>query len=1054
MNGLPGFRRLNTYSGWFVFLIAAIVYIVCIEPTASFWDCGEYIACSYGIETGHPPGAPLFLLVAKVFSLFSFGNKELVAPLVNTMSAIASAFTVLFLFWSITHLARKVLLRSEEDYSSEKKWLVIAAGAVGALSYAFTDSFWFSAEEGEVYALSSFFTAIVFWAMLKWEDNYGEAHADRWLVFIAYMIGLSIGVHLLNLLAIPALVFIWFFRRYGRPNLLRLLLACVISVALLGGIQDLLIPGIVKLAGMCELLFVNRFGFGFNSGIIAFFTLLVLLIAAGIFLSKRFRIYWLNTALLCITVLLIGYSSFFVLVIRAQAVTPINEGDPSNPVSLLSYLNREQYGDWPILYGQYYNSPLDSEKPYSDGDPVFVKDTASGKYIVSDWRRNEIPNYDPQGCVFFPRMYSSGHAAGYESWGKVEGRDVTFTDKKGKSKTVHLPRYGENLRYFTVYQCGWMYGRYFFWNFLGRQNDRLGYGNDAEGNFLFGISAIDNARLGDYDLMPDFQKKNKARNRYFLIPFLLGIFGIFWQLIFAKRDLLVVWLLFIFTGIVIILYLNQTPWQPRERDYAYVGSFYAWSIWIGLGVPALYQMIRSLMRPLQAVAVATAFSMLSPLLLFFQNLDDHNRSGRTVACDLAVNMLESCEKNAILFTFADNDTFPLWYAQEVLGIRTDVRIVCLSLLRSDWYIDQAKRKQYSSDPLPISMQHWQYREGTRDYVYFDDREDTVDIRETVRSFSSENPDEKYVTIYGDSINLIPSRNVSMIVDKKAISENFRGYAFAENQIADTIVWRMRGSYLMKDQLVILDVLANNNWERPVYFAANMPVTSYAGLDEYLMLEGLAFRFVPVKNKREHASLQGRPQVNLTKAYNRLMNGGWGGLKDPAVYSDETVARMFAEPMTVSCAQTATALVESGRYAEALKLIDKCTQEIPATQVPPGVSWMEMTEAAYIAGQKTKDYALADRLSRQIFEHTFNSVRWYSDMTLQPHDIGDQRNVMENIVLMADDFGNTALANEFREKMHNAQMQVPPPPMDDEALLHIMDSLGIDPDSLFMDTMGK
>ncbi|HEU4719415.1 MAG TPA: DUF2723 domain-containing protein, partial [Bacteroidia bacterium] len=517
------FRKLNNRAGWVVFILAAIVFCSCIEPTASFWDCSEYIACANGLETGHPPGAPFFLLIAKFFSLFSFGDKTLVAPLVNIMSATASAFTVLFLFWTITHLARKIMLRKNEDHTSCKMWLVIAAGAIGALSYAFTDSFWFSAEEGEVYALSSFFTAIVFWAMLKWEDMADDPHSDRWLVFIAYMVGLSVGVHLLNLLTIPAMVFIGYFRKTKRITWWGFSLAGICSVLLLGGVQDMIIPGIVNLAGKTELYFVNDLHLPFNSGTIFYFGTLLLLLIGGIAFSHGKKIRWLNTTLIAFTVLLIGYSSFFVLVIRSQAGTPINEGSPTNAISMLSYLNREQYGDWPILYGQYYNSPLDAEQPYLDGNPVYVKDAAKGKYIVSDARKASVPNYDPKGCTYFPRMYDSGHGEGYSSWADVQGTPTTFSDKGGKTFSENIPTFGENMRFFITYQCGWMYMRYFMWNFCGRQNDRTGYGNDAEGNMLTCIPFVDNERVGNQDLLPPSQKNNKAHNRYFLIPLLLGI---------------------------------------------------------------------------------------------------------------------------------------------------------------------------------------------------------------------------------------------------------------------------------------------------------------------------------------------------------------------------------------------------------------------------------------------------------------------------------------------------------------------------------------------------
>jgi Protein of unknown function (DUF2723) len=1009
MNFLPEYKSLNNRIGWLVFLISAIVYTICIEPTASFWDCGEYIACANGLETGHPPGAPFFLLIARFFALFSFGNPELVAPLINFMSGIASAFTILFLFWSITRLAKKILIRSEDDFTSEKKWLVIVAGAVGSLSYAFTDSFWFSAVEGEVYALSSFFTAIVFWAILKWEEVADEAHADRWLIFIAYMIGLSIGVHLLNLLTIPAIVFIWYFRKYEKTKLLGFLITSLVSVLLLGGIQDVLIPGIVNLAGKTELFFVNELGWKFNNGIIFFFSLLVSFILLGLFLSQQFKIVWLNTTLLAFTVLLIGYSSFAILVIRSNAITPINEGNPSNPVSLLSYLNREQYGDWPLFYGPHFNTPLDEEKPYLDGNPVYVKDEKSGKYIISDARKESIPNYDARGCTFFPRMYSRSHAKGYQNIAGVQGRPVIFTYKKKPADTVLIPTAWENMKFFFGYQCGQMYLRYFAWNFVGKQNDRQSSGSDAEGNYILGINPLDGLRLGDQSLRPEFEKQNKANNRYFAIPFLLGLLGFIWHLSTSRRDAFVVGLLFIFTSFSILFYLNQTPWQPRERDYAYVGSFYAWSIWIGLGAIGVFTWLRSTFSSAKILIAASAISFLSPVLLFVQNFDDHNRSGRTVAKDLAINMLESCEQNAILFTYADNDTFPLWYAQEVLGVRRDVRIICLSLFRSDWYIDQAKRKQYNSDPLPISLENWEYRDGTRDYVYISESVDTISIQEAAEWMSTTDPERTYTGDNGELINYIPSRDISYEIDRKAIQENFASYHFADSLLKDKMYWRLRGNYLMKDQITVLDILANNNWKRPVYFAVNMPSNTYAGLDDYLMLEGLAYRMVPVANPREEGNLMGRPQVNMDKCYRLLTNEfSWGGLQNPAVYSDETVARMFASPMRFASAKTVSALVEAGRMKEAMILMNKCANTIPELQVPVDEYWMEFVQAAYVAN----DMESATRISDILFEHAFKSLLWYQTMSVGPYDMYEQRNRMQDLLMLADEFGNTVVAARY------------------------------------------
>jgi hypothetical protein len=1037
------FRKYNLIAGWAVFIFAAIIYCLTIEPTASFWDCGEYIACSYGLEAGHPPGAPFFLLLGRFFSLFTFGHTEYVAASINILSALASAFTVLFLFWSITHLAKKVLLKTDENFTRPNFILILCAGAVGALSYAFSDSAWFSAEEGEVYALSSFFTAIVFWAMLKWENVADEPRSDRWLIFIAYMIGLSIGVHLLNLLTIPALVFIWYFRK-RKVSVKGMLITSVVALAMLGGVQDLIIPGIVNLAGKTELFFVNRLGWAFNSGIIFYFASVIILLAAGLYLSYRYRIVWMNTALLSFTVLLIGYSSFFVLVIRAQAGTPINENNPSNAISLLSYLNREQYGDWPLLYGQNFNTPLDTKQPYLDGNPLYVKDEKSGKYIISDPRKELIPNYDKRGCTFFPRMYSAGHATSYPSWGGgITGDSTVFTDGSGRVTAVErIPTFGDNFRFFCAYQVGWMYLRYFAWNFIGRQNDHGGYGDDASGNVLTGISFVDDARLGDQDLLPESQRNNKARNRYFAIPFLLGILGFIWQIQRSKRDTMVTTLLFVFTGLAIVFYLNQTPGQPRERDYAYVGSFYAYSIWIGLGALCIFEFIRKKLTPMNAVMVAMVCSVSSPVLLLAQNWDDHDRSGRTVAQDIAVNFLNSCEKNAILFTYADNDTFPLWFAQEVLGVRRDVRIVCISLFRSDWYIDQAKKKQYTSDPLPVSLSHWQYRDGTRDYIQvYDESTDTMDLRKMVQLFTTKNPGEFYTNKNGDTINFLPTRHACLPVDK----ENFLaqgGYTGSASSLDDTIFWPLRGSYFLKDQVAILDILAHNDWKRPVYFAINMPGSAYAGLDDYLELEGLAYRLVPTKNTREQKSLRQRPQVNLDKTYNLVMSFGYGGLKDPDVYADETTQRMFVDPMRFVASVLANALAEEERYKEAIAVIKKCTTEIPASQIPPDDAWLDLINAAYYA----EDMALAEQLSKTAFKEYFTSLRWYksfdAERGIKPiWAIESCKSGIISLIEMAETYGNKELSEQFQSQMKLLGYNVPKPPPEPEEDDTVPDSVG-------------
>jgi hypothetical protein len=954
------YRKINLISGWVVFFISALVYICTLEPTASFWDCGEYIACSWGLEAGHPPGAPFFMILGRFFGLFSLGNNDNVAWWINCMSALASAGTVMFLFWTITHLARKIVLKNHDAFSQGRMVLIMISGMCGSLTYAFTDSFWFSAVEGEVYALSSLFTAVVFWAMLKWEEQANDERSDRWIVLIAALIGMSIGVHLLNLLTIPALVFIYYFRRTAAITFSGILKTFVVAILILGGIQNVLIPGIVKLAGKAELLFVNDFGFGFNTGIIVFFVFVLASIAFGIWYSAKNNIRWLNTTAMSFLVLLLGYSSFLVIVIRANAGTPINENNPSDPVSLLSYLNREQYGDWPLLYGPQYSTPKDPDRPWVDGNPVYVKDEVSGKYIVSDSRRGSEPNYADEACVFFPRMHSSGHRTAYENWVKgMEGRTVEIVDSAGRVTPATVPKFTENMQFFFSYQVGWMYMRYFMWNFCGKQNDFAGYGGDADGNWRSGIGPLDRYRFGNEALAPKEMQDNKGNNVYWCLPLLLGFLGMIYHLIASGRDALVTALLFVFTGLSIVVYLNQTPWQPRERDYAYVGSFYAFAIWIGLAIMWIYD-TKKLFGRAFTLSLAVSLSGIVPVIVLTQNWDDHDRSNRTVARDLAVSMLESCEQNGILFTYADNDTFPLWYAQEVLGVRRDVRIVCLSLFRSDWYIDQAKKKYYTSEPLPISMNHWEYREGTRDWLSIEGN-DTMALADVVEFFKSDDLNYKYETVAGDTVNYIPARNVYIPAD------NDSGY----------ILWPISGSsYILKDQIVILDILAHNNWERPIHFAVNMPGSTYGGLSNYLQLEGLTYKLVPTENMRVDGDLLERPQVNLQKCYDLFMKKfSWGGLQDPDVYADQTVQRMFSDPYRSSVAVTAHALAESGMNEQASGLIRICARNIPANQVAPDDYWISMVDAAYQCGDEVQ----GDSMGITAFNYALKSVQWYRTM---------------------------------------------------------------------------
>ena len=816
---MSSYTRINNLLGWIVFILASIVYISTAEPTASFWDCGEYIATAYKLQVGHPPGAPLFQLIGRFFSLLAFGDTSQVAFTINVMSALSSSFTILFLFWTLTMLARKLALRSG-DMTDSKLIAVFGSGVVGALAYTFSDSFWFSAVEGEVYAMSSFFTALVFWAILKWDENADQPHSFRWLIFIAYMIGLSIGVHLLNLLAIPAIAMVYYFRKFKSPNVKGMIVTFFLSIIILGIIMSGIIPWVVRIASGFELFFVNSIGLPFHSGTVIYFALIITGIVLGIrYTRKKQKVIW-NTVLWSLTFILIGYSSFFMLIIRSNANTPIDENNPEDAISLLAYLNREQYGDWPVLHGNYFNAPI---VEHADGNPVYRRDSAKGKYVIINENEGSIPVYDPDFTTIFPRMWNNTdrqYINDYKKWSKLQGTPVEVKDDYGETKVLYKPTFRENLRYFFRYQLNHMYFRYFMWNFSGRQDDIQGTSDRKNGNWMSGIKFLDEARLGPvYDVPPSLE--NKARNYFYMLPLLLGLIGLFWQIRKDYKNMLVVALLFIMTGIAIVVYLNQHSPQPRERDYAYAASFYAFAIWIGMGVYALFDIIGKKFNPLFAAYGVSALSLIFvPGIMAKEGWDDHDRSGRYTALAMASNYLNSCAPNAILFTNGDNDTFPLWYAQEVEGIRTDVRVVNLSLLNTEWYIEQMKRKAYDSDPVPFSLPWDQYKDGTHNFTYFFENENLknhVELRELFNIMKN-NPDKlKMQTRFGP-IEFIPTKKVKLTIDKAQILKTGTVLPERADEIVDEIAWTLKGSGIGKNHLMVLDMLAANNWERPVYFA--------------------------------------------------------------------------------------------------------------------------------------------------------------------------------------------------------------------------------------------
>ncbi|MGB4292076.1 MAG: DUF2723 domain-containing protein [Bacteroidales bacterium] len=1002
------FQLINNTTGWVVFAVAATTYLMTIEPTASLWDCGEFIASAFKLEVGHPPGNPVFMVIAKFFTLFAGGDVTKVAVMVNAMSAIASAFTILFLFWTITHLARKILIKNPEDYSTGRIIAIMAAGIVGAVAYTFSDSFWFSAVEGEVYALSSFFTAVVFWAILKWENCADEEYSERWIILIAFLMGLSIGVHLLNLLTVPGIVLVYYFRKYKfswRGFVISTLISFLILALLLYGI----IPGIVKLAAKFDLFFVNTLGLPINSGMLTLAVLtaimfvlairatllssekkqITILAVSALFLSGIWIIsdsavlniillaivayfVWhsagknlklLNSILTVIAVILIGYSSTAIIVIRSSANPPLDENNPENPFNLLYFLNREQYGSRPLLKGPYFNAPVLN---YHDGKPKYS--VVDGKYKVTSHELER--EYDKRFITFFPRMWSdqSDHQQVYEEWSRMKGIPIQVTDSDGGKKVIRKPRFIENLRFMFSYQLDFMYFRYFMWNFSGRQNDTQSYGGAANGNWITGINFLDEPRVGNIKDMPEEMKKDPSRNVYYMLPFILGLIGLIYHFGKDYRDWWIIMLLFIMTGIAIVIYLNQYPNQPRERDYAYVGSFYFYTVWIGLGVLAVFEWLSKIMNEKIASAISGVVCFAAvPLIMGTQNWDDHDRSGRYLARDVASNYLNSCAPGAIIFTNGDNDTFPLWYAQEVEGVRTDVRVCNLMLLNTDWYIDQMKHKTYESDPLPISLPSYKYYDGVNNQVFIVEKtKDPVNIKTIIDWVMSENEATKIRISPTEKLDIIPSRTIRIPVDTAAVIASGTVKKEDADKMVPYIDIKLKGNSIMKSQLIILDILANNNWKRPIYF-----VTGYhndaMGLEEYFQLEGLAYRLVPIKSHNNSWLDYGRVDAEIL--YNNMMNKFvWRGAKEENVYLDYNHKRtLIVVKARLNYARLAKELASQGKHEKALQVLNYCMETFPANKVPYDMYIPDIIEAYYLAGDSNKAIELTKNMSDYYFK---------------------------------------------------------------------------------------
>ena len=1070
------YRLVDNILGCLAFVIAAFVYCSTIEPTASFWDCPEFITTGYKLEIGHPPGAPFFMLTANLFSQFASDPSQ-VARMVNIMSALLSATTIMFLFWTITHLTRKLILKDWDALTTGKLIAIEASGMVGALIYTFSDTFWFSAVEGEVYAYSSAFTAIVFWLILKWEDHADEPHSDRWLVLIFFLMGLSIGVHLLNLLCIPAIVLVYCYRRYPNIEVKGSLIALVVSFVVVAAVLYGVIQGIITVGGWFELFFVNTLGLPFNTGEVIYIICLVAAVLWAIYetyqhtsvkreniafclafgllgvpfygygwqafitgvivlavilfvlnykkVVNKQKVYLVssrvkNTILLCMLMLMIGYSSYALIVIRSTANPPMDENSPEDIFTLGSYLSRSQYGDYPLLYGQAYTSQVALKNDgnvcvpeMSEGAPIYSrkekasKDEKDSYFVVSHHNK-----YVYAQNMLFPRMWDSNHTQDYESWmGGVDGTEVPY-DRCGEMISVKMPTQIDNIKFFLSYQCNFMYWRYFMWNFAGRQNDIQGNGELEHGNWITGFKWFDNWRLGDQSKLPDSLKANKGHNVFYCMPLLLGLIGLFWQAFRGRRGIRQFWVvffLFFMTGLAIVIYLNQTPVQPRERDYAYAGSFYAFAIWCGMGVAAIIDILKKKFHidNVAVAALASLVCLLVPIQMASQTWDDHDRSGRYTCRDFGANYLMTLQDqgNPIIFTNGDNDTFPLWYNQEVEGVRTDARVCNLSYLQTDWYIDQMKRPAYNSPSLPISWPRLDYCTGTNEYV-----EVQPELKQQILDFYKQSPAEAKKA-FGDDpfevsnimrywvrskdadMHVIPTDTLYVKIDKEAVKRS--GMMMASDTIPDKMVISLKGKRaLYKGDLMMLEMIAHADWTRPIYVALTVGSENYMNLGDNFIQEGLANRITPFLTNQP-----GAKNFDTEKTYRNVMyRYKYGGLEKPGLYIDETVLRMCYTHRHIF-SQLALHLIEEGQKAKALKVLQKAEKVLPTYNVP--MNYMsggaEIARAYALLGQKAKAMQTINAVWKDAYQYAVYYLglndNWF---TMSQRDIMIQLSILTQI----------------------------------------------------------
>ncbi|WP_027125665.1 glycosyltransferase family 117 protein [Gelidibacter mesophilus] len=1062
------FKKWNTILGWFAFAIAFTVYALTIEPTVSFWDAGEYILTSAKLQVGHPPGAPLFQMLGAFFSMFALEPSQIGAML-NMMSGAASAFTILFMFWTITLLLKK-LVKTDEEFTDSKKIAILGSGLVGSLAFTFTDSFWFNAVETEVYAMATLIMAVMFWLALRWEQDMDKPRGNRWLILIAFVIGLSFGVHFMGLLTIPAIGLIYYFKNYKTITVTNFIVANLVSAAILLFIFKLLLPNALKIFSASEIFFVNSLGMPFNSGTIIAFIIVVAGFYFGLKYTRDHQKYIANTLVLCLLFIFIGFSCWLMLPIRANAKVVINENDPSNARELLAYYNLEQYPETHLFYGPLFTEQytgLDANDPYVDDKPNYEKDKAAGKYVIVNDYKNSKQNFNSEQAAILPRMWSPENAENYMMFtglldftikseymsenqirdivsgfkqnvreGKVDYSDYNkFLKQFGQYLNIAKPSLAQNIGYMVEYQFGYMYWRYFMWNFVGRQNDIQGKYDDLNGNWISGIKPIDAWHLNmSQDNLPSDVENNKARNTYYFLPLILGLIGF---LFLIGRDKKLFWTLLVFflmTGLAIQFYTNVRPFEPRERDYSVVGSFYVFAIWIGFGVYAIFDALRKYTTTkFLPHAITLACLVLVPGILAANNWDDHDRSGKRTAHAMAVKYLESCAPNAILFTIGDNDTFPLWYAQEIEGIRRDVRVINTSLFQTDWYIDQMKRKAYTSDPIPSQLTHEQYRYGTRDYIVEKEiTKDTLGIKDFMDFVSSDNPRTKLkyaleqegrdTSSYPPNMlnsNYYPTKSVRIPVDKASVLEHGIVKEKDAGKIVDDIVIQIKGGALYKNRLLMLDIIANNNWERPIYFTGgSFGDDDYIWMKDYLQLDGLCYKLVPIKTPVDKANPFDMGRVDTDAMYDQVMAWDWGNSGSPDIYHD-VETRKNSITYRGNLARLMEQLINEDQPEKAEKVADMAMENMPVdyfgfyTLLEPYIS------GYYEVGKIEK----ARKLYKDVTKKYQESLTYYSGLSIENQtryldeivtDIERYRSLVDIVVVYNDkDF-----AMEETEKFNN------------------------------------